>query len=105
MARIEEHLPQNVPGEFFVDSTCIDCGSCRWVAPASFAWSGESGMSFVGRQPTSEDARLRAAMALVACPTASIGTMSRLDASAAVRAFPERLDDNVHFCGFASKSS
>ncbi|KAJ8492931.1 hypothetical protein OPV22_014652 [Ensete ventricosum] len=25
--------PQNVEGEFFVDCRCIDCDTCRWMAP------------------------------------------------------------------------
>src|SRR5438132_196596 len=37
MAEIAKRLAANVPGEFFVDSTCIDCGTCRQVAPATFA--------------------------------------------------------------------
>jgi glyoxylase-like metal-dependent hydrolase (beta-lactamase superfamily II) len=44
-------------------------------------------------------------MALVACPTASIGTDSRSSALPGVRAFPERIEENVFFCGFTSESS
>jgi len=44
-------------------------------------------------------------MALVACPTASIGTMSRRNARAGVEAFPEQLLDDVYFCGFTSEAS
>jgi hypothetical protein len=29
MANFNKHVPENVPGEFFVDSTCIDCDTCR----------------------------------------------------------------------------
>ena len=36
MAQLEERLPENVTGEFFVDSSCIDCDACRQIAPASF---------------------------------------------------------------------
>ncbi|MQJ84158.1 ferredoxin, partial [Escherichia coli] len=28
--------PENVSGEFFVDHTCIDCDTCRWMAPEIF---------------------------------------------------------------------
>ena len=28
MADRTKRLPENVPGEFFVDSTCIDCDAC-----------------------------------------------------------------------------
>ena len=36
MANLEKRLPENVPGDFFVDSTCIDCDACRQIAPAVF---------------------------------------------------------------------
>src|ERR1043165_5829513 len=28
MASLQQRLPENVPGDFFVDSTCIDCDTC-----------------------------------------------------------------------------
>src|SRR5262249_43409760 len=47
----------------------------------------------------------RALMALVACPTASIGTATGLSAAAAARSFPEPLVDEVFYCGYAAESS
>ncbi|MBV8878833.1 MAG: MBL fold metallo-hydrolase, partial [Planctomycetaceae bacterium] len=47
----------------------------------------------------------RAEMALVTCPTASIGTLGKHDLGAAIGAFPEPVEDNVRFCGFASEDS
>jgi glyoxylase-like metal-dependent hydrolase (beta-lactamase superfamily II) len=44
-------------------------------------------------------------MALVSCPTSSIGSRSKLPVIDAIEAFPEPLGDGVHFCGFASESS
>jgi glyoxylase-like metal-dependent hydrolase (beta-lactamase superfamily II) len=44
-------------------------------------------------------------MALVACPTSSIGTLSKADVSAAARALPEPIDNEVHYCGYAAESS
>jgi glyoxylase-like metal-dependent hydrolase (beta-lactamase superfamily II) len=44
-------------------------------------------------------------MALVTCPTSSIGTTRKLDATAAARAFPELVGDSVYFCGYASDRS
>jgi glyoxylase-like metal-dependent hydrolase (beta-lactamase superfamily II) len=105
MARLSERLVENVPGEFFVDATCIDCGICRWVAPASFSRAAGNGLSYVRRQPDDGEARRRALMALVACPTGSIGTAPRADASEGVAAFPEPLGDDLYFCGFASPDS
>ena len=103
MANLSSRLPDNVPGEFFVDATCIDCDTCRRVAPAVFE-EGD-GHSFVRAQPQGVEERRRAFMALVACPTASIGTSPRADASEGARAFPEPIHDNVSFCGFTSESS
>ena len=103
MANLSSRLPDNVPGEFFVDATCIDCDTCRRVAPAVFVEG--AGHSFVGAQPRDVQERRRAFMALVACPTASIGTSPRTDASEGARAFPEAIHDNVSFCGFTSESS
>jgi len=105
MARLSERLVENVPGEFFVDATCIDCGICRWVAPASFSRAAGNGLSYVRRQPDDGESRRRALMALVACPTSSIGTDPRTDASEGVAAFPEPLGAGLYFCGFASPDS
>ena len=103
MANLSARLPDNVPGEFYVDSTCIDCDTCRRVAPAVFE-EGD-GHSFVRAQPEKSADWRRALMALVACPTASIGTVSKTDAGEGVRAFPEAIDENVSFCGFTAESS
>jgi glyoxylase-like metal-dependent hydrolase (beta-lactamase superfamily II)/ferredoxin len=103
MASPSLRLPDNAPGEFYVDSTCIDCDTCRRVAPEAFA-EGD-GHSFVAAQPADPEGRRRALMALVACPTASIGTDPVADARPGVAAFPERVDENVSFCGFTSERS
>lgn len=105
MARPALRLPQNAPGDFFVDSSCIDCETCRQVAPDVFARAAEVGRSVVRAQPrTAEDVH-RAAMALVACPTASIGTAEGTDVRDAAGAFPEPLADGVYYCGYASEGS
>ena len=36
MANIEDKLPDNVDGRYFVDSECIDCDACRETAPQNF---------------------------------------------------------------------
>ena len=104
MARTEARLPENAPGPLFVDSSCIDCGVCREVAPSTFAWSSR-GRSFVSEQPTTPAGELRAAMALVSCPTASIGTTDRRRVPAAVDALPEEILPGIEYCGFAAEST
>jgi glyoxylase-like metal-dependent hydrolase (beta-lactamase superfamily II)/ferredoxin len=103
MARIERRLPQNVEGDFYVDDTCIDCDACRQIAPETFRDHGDQ--SSVGRQPSTPEEIERALMALVACPTASIGTVSHRNARDAARAFPSTIYENVFFCGFTSEAS
>jgi glyoxylase-like metal-dependent hydrolase (beta-lactamase superfamily II)/ferredoxin len=103
MAQIAQRLPQNAEGDFFVDSSCIDCDACRQIAPSVFAEIHDR--SFVHRQPHTPYDRQRALMALVACPTASIGTISHHNARAGVEAFPTPIVDNIFFCGFTSESS
>src|SRR5439155_21008878 len=71
MANSKKRLPTNIVGNFFVDSTCIDCDTCRQLAPASFVESGD--YSSVYRQPSSRKELLQAYQALLACPVGSIG--------------------------------
>ena len=104
MARLAKRLPENAPGEFYVDASCIDCATCRIVAPSVFG-SLDRDLAYVRRQPDGEADRRRALMALVSCPTASIGTVTRQDASEAVQAFPEALAPEVFYCGVAAEAS
>ena len=103
MANPAKRLPENVPGDFYVDDTCIDCDACRQIAPATFRDHGEQ--SSVFRQPETPLEARRALMALVACPTSSIGAGPGRNAREGVEAFPERIDGDVYFCGFTSESS
>jgi glyoxylase-like metal-dependent hydrolase (beta-lactamase superfamily II)/ferredoxin len=96
-------LPENVEGDFFVDSSCIDCDACRIFAPTVFADAG--GQSAVFHQPDSDEERLAAQRALISCPTASIGMLSKSDMRAAVASLPELVAENVQRCGYTSESS
>ena len=42
MANPKKRVPENVPGDFFVDSTCIDCDACRQIAPSVFGEAAET---------------------------------------------------------------
>lgn len=44
-------------------------------------------------------------MALVACPTGSIGARGNYDKRIGISAFPTLVADNVYFCGFTSEAS
>jgi glyoxylase-like metal-dependent hydrolase (beta-lactamase superfamily II)/ferredoxin len=103
MANPKNAYAENVPGNFFVDDTCIDCDLCRQIAPSVF--KEEWDHSIVAQQPGSAEEAHRAAMALVACPTASIGARDKIDVTATEAAFPEHIDEDVYFCGYASRNS
>jgi glyoxylase-like metal-dependent hydrolase (beta-lactamase superfamily II)/ferredoxin len=103
MANPSRRLPENAPGDFYVDDSCIDCDACRQIAPGVFRDHGDQ--SSVFHQPEGEGEVLGALKALVACPTASIGATRDYDARRGVEAFPDRVDANVYFCGFTSESS
>ncbi|MEX5218452.1 MAG: MBL fold metallo-hydrolase [Nitrospira sp.] len=105
MADVRKRLDANVAGNFFVDSTCIDCDACRQLAPASF--EGVGNYSAVLRQPETDEQIHQAYQALLACPVGSIGT-ERSDKAAlqAARAsFPIHFEDGVYYCGFNSDKS
>jgi len=96
---------ENAPGPFFVDDTCIDCDTCRQIAPATFGRLDARGLSYVAHQPRSPADRRLASMALVACPTASIGSSDKGAIPEAARAFPIAADGDVSYCGYASEAS
>ncbi len=103
MADPKRAHPQNVPGRYFVDTTCIDCPICRQTASGVFGDGPDQ--AIVVRQPATAAEELRAAIALVSCPAGSIGSRERIDARAAVAALPERIAGHVYWCGFASRDS
>jgi ferredoxin len=103
MANFNKRVPENVPGEFFVDSTCIDCDTCRQLAPAIF---GETGAyAYVYAQPRTAAETRQALRALLACPTGSIGTLHRHNIAEMRADFPLHLDNGVFYCGFNSPRS
>lgn len=105
MADRKKRLESNVAGNFFVDATCINCDTCRQLAPASFAEVGEC--SAVVRQPEDGPETHQAYQALLACPVGSIG-IERSDKvllREAMASFPLHLDGGVYYCGFNSEKS
>ena len=52
MAKKELKYRENAKGNFFVDSSCIDCGTCYWIAPETFR--REKDHSIVFEQPDIE---------------------------------------------------
>lgn len=116
MAERKNAVPNNVAGDFFVDTTCINCDTCRQLAPGTFEDGGE--YSYVYAQPQTDEHEREAARALISCPTASIGTSGSGGPSLireVVADFPLLLSRQtnggavpgsaVYYCGFNSEKS
>jgi len=105
MADLRKKLATNVAGNFFVDSTCINCDTCRQLAPAAFRETGE--YSAVYHQPEAEAELQDAWRALIACPVGSIGTVKKdkLNLQQAMTSFPLHLEAGVYYNGFNSEKS
>ena len=102
-------LPANAPGSLYVDTSCIDCDTCRWMAPKTYGRA--AGKSYVHAQPGAAATLKAAALAaMVACPTGSI----RMEAPdpltrRVTRSFPQPVDSarlpNVLHAGYHSPAS
>ncbi|MBL8036852.1 MAG: MBL fold metallo-hydrolase [Nitrospira sp.] len=105
MADRNKRLDSNMPGNFYVDATCINCDTCRQLAPVSFEEIGK--YSAVSHQPVGEEEIHQAYQALLACPVGAIGTEQNDKAlfQTAMTSFPLSIDDGVSYCGFNSEKS
>ncbi len=104
MAHLKDRRSQNVDGDIYVDTSCIDCDTCRWMVPEVF--TREDGMSAVHHQPATEVERLATLQAVLSCPTASIGTVKPpKEMKAAQASFPIPIAENVYHCGYHSEKS
>ena len=73
MSDLNQRTPENVPGPYYVDDTCVDCGLCPSTLPACFIRQDEKQYSYVYRQPVTLEELALAEEARQACPTDSIG--------------------------------
>lgn len=96
-----ERHPLNAPGDWFIDTRCIDCGASRTLGPGLVAARG--GQSVFARQPETGADRLLAWRARLVCPTASVRSESREVTPAGV--FPEELAPGVFRLGYNARSS
>ncbi|MGK7887207.1 MAG: MBL fold metallo-hydrolase, partial [Crocosphaera sp.] len=104
MANLEKRRAENISGNFYVDSSCIDCDTCRWMSPTVFHREGNQ--SAVYHQPTETTEILEAYEALLSCPTASIGTVEKPKKIKEIhQKFPLPITDNIYHCGYHSEKS
>jgi glyoxylase-like metal-dependent hydrolase (beta-lactamase superfamily II)/ferredoxin len=104
MATPTRQRPQNVAGDFYVDTSCIDCDTCRWMAPEVFRQIDDQ--SAVYQQPNTPQQRAQAMQALLSCPTGSIGTHQKPADTREIQAqFPLPVVENIYHCGYHAESS
>lgn len=103
MADIRKKVKGNIDGDFFVDTTCINCDTCRQLAPETFEDNGE--YSYVTNQPGSQNLKTKATRALLSCPTGSIGNTGTSLTKEVIEQFPFLVEDSVYYCGFNSPKS
>ena len=72
MADRNDKMPENVPGAYYVDSTCTGCGLCIQSAPDFFGERSD-GLAFVKTQPQSDGDKELCEEALDSCPVEAIG--------------------------------
>lgn len=74
MANKTDRFPDNVPGAWYVDTTCIVCGACEATAPDNFKLSDDGSHDVVFRQPTNDDEVQACVEAKEGCPVDAIGS-------------------------------
>jgi ferredoxin len=73
MADVTQKVPENVPGRYYVDVTCIDCDLCRETAPLNFVRQDDQKYSYVLRQPEDSAQEASSLAAMEECPVEAIG--------------------------------
>ena len=104
VARVALRHRANADGAWYVDTRCIDCGTCREIDPATFEVVG--GQTVVAHQPPDgAEGELGAWLAAQACPTSSIGTLDHRPRPG--RLYPREVAPGlgVHDLGYCSERS
>jgi glyoxylase-like metal-dependent hydrolase (beta-lactamase superfamily II) len=91
----------NAPGDWFVDTSCIDCAAAREVAPGLIIARDEQ--SVFARQPHTDEELRMAWRARLLCPTASIHTASKQVVPNDL--FPQELTAGIYRLGYNARDS
>jgi hypothetical protein len=94
--------PDSAPGDWYVDTACIDCGASRHVAPGLIVERNEK--SVFARQPVTPEEQLAAWRAVLVCPTASVRSETKQPRPNGT-VFPQEITAEVWRCGFNARSS
>lgn len=104
MARFDLQNKNNSPGPLFVDTSCIDCGTCFHIAPDLF--HEQNNLSIVNRQPEGLSEWTQVKEAILSCPTTSIGVLHPPhEFKIAPLTLPRHITDAIYFCGYTAVDS
>jgi len=103
MANIKHTLKENVEGNYYVDSSCFNCGASRHYSPNVFGNAGDH--AFVKKQPENQAEELATNQAIIMCPTASIGVKNNTNLKPVIETFPIKMANGVYLNGFNHRKS
>ncbi len=92
--------PASAPGDWFIDTACIDCGAAPNEAPGLIV--RKDGLCIFARQPETPDEDEAAFRAMQVCPTASVRTESKRKLPPL---FPRQWAPGIFQLGFNARSS
>lgn len=98
---MRQRNPLTAPGNWFIDTACIDCGAACDVAPGLIV--ERDGHSVFARQPETPEELLMAWRARLLCPTASVRTVQPVAAPAHI--FPEHMAGDIYRLGYNARTS
>lgn len=101
MAKRARRNPDSAPGDWYIDTQCIDCAASREVAPGLIV--RRKGKSVFARQPENAEDERAAWRAVLVCPTASVGSERHRTQPPGL--FPQELAPGVYRCGYNARSS
>lgn len=93
--------PANAPGDWYVDTNCINCKAAQTVAPGLII--ERDGQSVFAHQPATEEEKRLAWRARLLCPTASVRSESEEPTLTDV--FPEPMTEGVYRLGYNARNS
>lgn len=94
--------PHSTPGDWYIDTACINCGASRHVAPGLIVERKDK--SVFARQPVTPEEEIAAWRAVFVCPTASVRS-ERKQQRPEAPVFPQEITSGIWRCGYNAKSS
>ncbi|MEI1277579.1 ferredoxin [Leptospira venezuelensis] len=73
MADKNDKVPENVPGKFYIDNSCVPCNDCLEEAPKLLKYTDDESKVYFHKQPTTPEEAVAARKAMEICPVEAIG--------------------------------